>query len=423
VAHAENVGQLAGHLFRHEAGKMAAVLTRLLGSDRLEVAEDIVQDTLIKAMETWGFHGIPDNPSAWLYTVAKNKALDFIRSRQRHEKIHSEIAKAVHSEWALPASVNQLFLEHEIEDSQLRMMFVTCHPAIPEESQIALTLRTLGGLSVREIANAFLSNEETIQKRIARAKEKLRDEKIGLEVPPPHLLADRIDAVLKVLYLLFNEGYHPSQSAEEVREDLCEEAMRLTFMLVQNSITCKPKVLALMALMSFQVSRFDARNGLDGLITLEQQDRSRWNQKLINQGSSFLEKASEGNEVSEYHLEAAIASVHTKAEAFANTNWNQLVVLYDFLYQMKPSPIVELNGAIAIGYAQSDQVGLEALQKISGLESNHFYHAAIGNFYWRLNEHERAMEFYRNALRIANTPTDKDFLEKRINEISLEKLT
>ena len=253
MARSENVKQLAGHLFRHEAGKMAAVLTRILGSDRLEVAEDIVQDTLMKAMETWRFKGVPENPSAWLYAVAKNKALDFIRSRQRHEQIHSEIAKAFHSEWSLPSSVNQLFLESEIEDSQLRMMFAACHPSIQEESQIALILKILGGLSVREIANAFLTNEETIQKRIVRAKEKLRDEKISLEIPLPQSLSSRIDAVLKVLYLLFNEGYHPSQSDQLLREDLCEEAMRLTYLLIQNSVTRQPKVLALMSLMCLQV--------------------------------------------------------------------------------------------------------------------------------------------------------------------------
>src|SRR5579872_3549125 len=179
---------------------MAAVLTRLLGSDQLQVAEDIVQDTLMKAMDTWGYHGVPDNPSAWLYTVAKNKALDFIRQKRLHEQIHSEIAKTIHSEWALSASVNQLFLQHEIEDSQLRMMFVACHPVVPVESQIALTLKILGGLSVREIANSFLTNEETIQKRIARAKEKLREESITIEVPSPQVLSERIDAVLKVLY-------------------------------------------------------------------------------------------------------------------------------------------------------------------------------------------------------------------------------
>jgi len=419
VARSENVQQLAGHLFRHEAGKMAAVLTRILGSDRLEVAEDIVQDTLMKAVETWRFKGVPENPSAWLYAVAKNKALDFIRSRQRHEQIHSEIAKAIHSEWSLPSSVNSLFLESEIEDSQLRMMFAACHPSIQEESQIALTLKILGGLSVREIASAFLTNEETIQKRIARAKEKLRDEKISLEIPSPQSLSSRIDAVLKVLYLLFNEGYHPSQSNQLLREDLCEEAMRLTYLMIQNHMTSKPKVLALMALMCLQVSRFNARTNNEKFISLEQQDRSLWNKQLMDKGFAFLEQASEGNDLSEYHLEAAIAAVHMKADSFADTDWNRLLTLYDILAQLKPGPIIELNRAITIGYAKSYREGLDELRKINGLESNHFYHAALGNFLTHLKENDNALRAYSNALNIATTLADKDFLQKKIDEIKL----
>jgi len=421
VARSENVQQLTGHLFRHEAGKMAAVLTRILGSDRLEVAEDIVQDTLMKAMETWSFKGVPEKPSAWLYAVAKNKALDFIRSRQRHEQIHSEIAKAIHSEWSLPSSVNSLFLESEIEDSQLRMMFAACHPSIQEESQIALTLKILGGLSVREIANAFLTNEETIQKRIARAKEKLRDEKISLEIPLPQSLSSRIDAVLKVLYLLFNEGYHPSQSDQLLREDLCEEAMRLTYLLIQNSVTRQPKVLALMALMCLQVSRFEARKNSEGFISLEQQNRSLWNKELMNKGFELLEQAAEGNDLSEYHLEAAIAAVHMKADSFADTDWNRLLTLYDILGQLKPGPIIEMNRAIAIGYAKSYREGLNALQKINELNSNHFYHAALGNFFLQLKERDRGLKSYSNALNLAVVQADKDFLQKKIDEIQLSK--
>ena len=415
----QNINQLAGHLFRHEAGRMAAVLARLLGSDRLQVAEDIVQDTLVKAMETWRFNGVPENPSAWLYAVAKNKALDFIRSRQRHEKINSEIAKAVHSDWALPASVNQLFLQHEIEDSLLRMIFATCHPSIPEESQIALTLKILCGLSVKEIASAFLTNEEAIQKRITRAKEKLREEKINLEVPAPRHLPDRLDAVLKVIYLLFNEGYHPSQSAEEIHEDLCEEAMRLANLLTQNPVTSQPRVLALLALMCLQASRFDSRRSAEGLITLEQQDRSRWNRKLMEQGFTFLELASVGNDLSEYHVEAAIASVHMKAPSFEQTNWKQLVSLYDLLQRLKPGPVVELNRAIALGYGQSYQEGIDALESINGLDSNHFYYAAIGNFYLQMGKPRQAADAYQKALATAQSKVDRDFLEKKIQSTSV----
>lgn len=415
----QNINQLAGHLFRREAGKMAAVLTRILGSDRLQAAEDIVQDTLIKAMETWRFNGVPENPSAWLHAVAKNKALDYIRSRTRHEQIHSEIAKTIHSEWTLPSSVSRLFSEHEIEDSQLRMMFAACHPSIPEESQIALVLKVLCGLNAREIASAFLTNEETIQKRIFRAKEKLREEKINLDMPVQGFLSDRMDALLKVLYLLFNEGYHPSESHAQTREDLCEEAMRLAYLLTQNPLTRQPKVLALMALMCFQASRFNARASSNGFVSLEQQDRSLWNMMLMSQGFSLLEQSSEGNELSEYHVEAAIAAVHMKASSFQETNWRQLLSLYEVLENLKPGPIVALNRAIAIGYARSYQEGLDALMKIPGLTNNHYYYAALGNFFLLLKQPDKALEAYTQAVQTATASMDKDFLQKKINSISL----
>lgn len=414
----QSINQLAGHLFRHEAGKMAAVLTRILGSDRLEVAEDIVQDTLIKAMEIWRFNGVPENPSAWLHTVAKNKALDYIRSRARHEQIHSEIARTIHSEWTLPSSVSLLFSEHEMEDSQLRMMFAACHPSIPEESQVALVLKVLCGLSAREIAVAFLTNEETIQKRIFRAKEKLREERINLEMPVQTFLSDRIEAVLKVLYLLFNEGYHPAESNAQTREDLCEESMRLVYLLIQNPVTRQPKVFALMALMCFQASRFDARSDSDGFVSLEQQDRSLWNKALMDQGFSWLEQSSEGDELSEYHVEAAIAAVHMKASSFQETNWRQLLSLYDVLGTLKSGPIVALNRAIAIGYARSYSEGLEALKNITELSNNHYYHSATGNFFFLLKQHDKALEAYTKAMQLATAIVDKDFLQKKINSIS-----
>lgn len=418
MAPTENVQQLIGHLFRSEAGKMAAVLSRMLGSNYITVAEDIVQDTLMKAMDTWPFHGVPENPQAWLYTVAKNKVLDFLRSEKRHHQIESEISSALHSEWAIGASVNQLFLEHEIQDSQLRMMFACCHPAIPAESQIALMLKVLCGLSVYEIASAFLTNHETIQKRIARAKEKLREEKIRIDLPSSADMAERLDTVLKTLYLLFNEGYYSTSHADNIREDLCLEAMRLTYLLEQNSSTSLPKVRALLALMCLHVSRFDARMNEDGaIILLEEQDRTKWNKNLIDKGIAFLEKASEGNELSDYHLEAAIASVHAQSPDFQHTNWQKILMMYDLLTELKPGPMVGLNRAIAVGYALGPQEGLSELKKMSDMESSHLFHAAIGNFENILGNKGKACSHYEKAMMLTHSEREKKFLQRKLRSI------
>src|SRR6187549_186574 len=243
------VSKLVDHLFRHESGKMISVLSKLLGLQNLETAQDIVQDSLLQAMNTWSFKGIPDNPSAWLYRVAKNKAIDFLRKEKRFRDISPQYSYLLGSEYTLASTVNNLFLENEIQDSQLRMMFACCHPAIAEESQVALTLKTLCGLSVNEISKAFLTTEETIAKRFYRAKEKIKTEKIELEVPQNDELSIRIDTVLKSLYLLFNEGYKSSNPDKLIREDLCEEAMRLCFILTQNSLSALPRAKALLALM------------------------------------------------------------------------------------------------------------------------------------------------------------------------------
>lgn len=413
------VKHTVGHLFRHEAGRMAAVLYRMLGTANLEVAEDIVQDTLLKAMETWRYHGLPQNPQAWLYTVAKNKALDFVRSKKRHELIHSQLADVVHSGWALSASVNNLFLENEIQDSQLRMIFACCHPSLSEESQIALTLKILCGLSTLEIASAFLTSDETIQKRIFRAKEKLREQQVKLEVPHAEALPLRLDAVLRVIYLLFNEGYYSTNNENQVRLDLCEEAVRLNYLLLKSPSLQLPKLQALMALMCLQSSRFPSRQDKDGAtVLLEDQDRSLWNQQLMNRGFLYLEEASRGEELSDYHIEASIAAVHTGAKTFQETNWNQLVKLYEVLYSMKPSPIIAMNKAIAKGYAQSPEKAIQELVEINGLKENQFYHSALGNFYHLNNDNLGALKSYKTALSLALSLNDSKILKKKISNLN-----
>lgn len=405
--HTEDVHLLIGHLFRHEAGKMAAVLTRFLGVDNLDAAEDLVQDTLLKAMETWRFRGMPDNPTAWLYKVARNKAIDWLREQQRKTKQTIEVESTTTAE--------ELFHEGEIQDSVLRMMFTCCHPSIQPESQIALTLKTLGGLSVAEIANAFLTTDDTIAKRIYRAKEKIKGDKIKLDPPGIFEMPSRLDSVLYVLYLLFNEGYHSSHGDTVIREDVCAEAMRLTYLLIQHKSTNLPKVNALMALMCLQSSRFASRIGeLGEIILLEDQDRSKWNQGLITKGLNFLEQSSSGDMVSEYHVEASIASVHALAKRFEDTRWNALVGLYEILKELKPGPMTSLNRAIAIGYAESPEQGVIELEKIESLKDHYLYLCALGNFYFLSGNNIQAKSFFEKALQQTISLRETELLKRNI---------
>ncbi|MBX2897174.1 MAG: sigma-70 family RNA polymerase sigma factor [Cyclobacteriaceae bacterium] len=411
----QHINQLVSHLFRHEAGKMAAVLARMTGLQHLEVAEDIVQDTLLQAMQVWKLKGIPDNPPAWLYTVAKRKAIDFIRQRATHTHIEKELAQAFKSEWTLAPAIKHLFFEHEIEDSQLRMMFACCHPAIPYESQIALILKTLCGLSISEIAHSFITTEETISKRLYRAREKIREEGIELETLSPKTIADRKDTVMHTLYLLFSEGYNSTHPDKLIRHDLCEEAMRLCLLLTKNKLTDSPAVNALLALMCLQASRADARLDEHGnIVLLQDQNRERWNKALIEKANEFLDKSGEGDEFSEYHLEAAIAATHAHAKTFEQTNWARIVELYQILLTLKPDPVVELNLAIALSKAQSTEVGLQRLQNIKGLEQNSIYHAALGDFHAQLQQPEKAMLCYQKALSLSQLKAEQILLQTKM---------
>jgi RNA polymerase sigma factor (sigma-70 family) len=407
------VSQLVDHLFRHESGKMVSVLTKMLGLQNLDAAHDIVQDTLLKAMTLWRFGNIPDNPPAWLYTVAKNKAIDFIRSEKSARKLFSSPG----DDQAVSDGTTNIFLESEIQDSQLRMIFACCHPAIPEESQIALSLKTLCGLSVQEIASAFLTNEETISKRIYRAKEKIVSEKIELEVPSAHSISPRLEIVLHVLYLLFNEGYNSSHAEELIRKDLCTEAMRLCHLLTQQPITNQPASNALLSLMCFQSSRFLSRIDEKGnIITLKYQDRTTWNRALIKKGTDYLDRAAEGNTFSVYHLEAAIASLHASSPSFEETDWKSVYHLYDVLYAMNPSPVVALNKAIASSYAISNQSALDLLNEIKGLEKHYLYHAALGEVCLALEKKTQAKNHFERAIGLTTSRTEQHLLLNKLAE-------
>ncbi|HEX7847821.1 MAG TPA: sigma-70 family RNA polymerase sigma factor [Chitinophagaceae bacterium] len=411
----QHITQLVDHLFRHESGKMIAALSRLLGLQNMEVAQDIVQDSLLQAMNTWSYGSIPDNPSGWLHRVAKNKAIDYLRREKRFKELSPQYAYLLQSEYSLAPTVNNFFLENEIQDSQLRMMFACCHPSIPPESQVALTLKTLCGLSVSEIAKAFLTNEETISKRIYRAKEKIKTEKIELDVPDSNDLAERLDNVLKCLYLLFNEGYNSSHPEQLIREDLCEEAMRLCYLLIQHPLTEFPRCKALLSLMCFQSSRLSARLDDKGnIILLKYQDRSKWSLPLIQKGFDLLDAAAEPFEVSTYHLEAAIASIHAAVSAFERTDWKTIYQLYEMLYQLQPNPFVALNKAIASGYLNNKKAALEELQQIKGLEHHYLYYASIGEMYLELEEKETARSHFKKALGLTDSETEQQLLLEKI---------
>ena len=409
-----SIQQTVDHFFRHESGRMIAVLCRLLGLQHLQAAQDIAQDTLLQALQTWRINGLPDQPKAWLYRVAKNKAIDFLRREKTYRRVESAQAHLLQSEFALYTTITHIFEEEAITDSQLRMIFACCHASIPVESQIALALKTLCGLSTGEIAKAFLKDEETIAKRIYRAKEKIRTENIALDLPSPGELPKRLDAVLHCLYLLFNEGYNSSHPEQLIREDLCEEAIRLAYLLTQNSLTNQPRTNALLALFCFQASRLKARLDEGGnIILLKYQDRSKWYRPLIQKGFSFLEIATQ-KETSVYHLEAAIAYLHAVAPSFEKTDWKAIYYLYQVLAEHHPTAFVFLNKAIAASYAISKEEGLNQLEAIRGMDSYYLYHTAVGEVYFELQQKSLAKQHYQKALSLTRSLAEQQLLQEKI---------
>ncbi len=413
-----SIEQVIDHLFRHESGKMVAVLSRMFGIQDLEFAEDVVQETMIKALSQWKFHGIPENAQAWLYTVAKRKVIDELRRRRLNDRLPNEHTALLSSEWTLSSTVDQFFLESEIEDSQLRMFFACCHPSIPQESQIALVLKTLCGFGVDEIARAFLSNEETIAKRLYRAKEKLRSETITLEVPVGSELEPRLDSVLQCIYLMFNEGYSSSHPDTIIRRDLSLEAMRLCKLLTEHPLTNKPYVNALMALLCYGASRFDARLDEHGnIMRLTEQDRNKWDRQLIKIGNYYLGRSAIEENISKYHLEAAIMSVHAEAEQYEETNWSLIVELYDQLLSSHPSSVIRLNRAIALGYARSPEEAISELLSIKGLDSYYLYHAALGDLYFRIKDFSKARQSFEEAISKTASRSEQELLLRKIKSV------
>ena len=404
--------ELIPHLFRTEFSKITAVLCKHFGIAHIETAEDIAGDTFLQAVETWTYKGLPANPTAWLYTVAKNKAKNYFhRSNIFSEKIASDIKNSSPLTEELEINLS----DENITDSQLQMLFAICHPSIPTEAQIGLALRILCGFGVNEISNAFLTNNETINKRLFRAKEKLRTEKVMIEFPDKKEINDRLETVLTTLYLLFSEGYYSESDDTILREELCNEAMRLTFMLIENEQTNLPKVNALYSLMCFHSSRFAARKNEKGEIILyNEQDESLWNQELIIKGVYFLHEASKGNEISKYHIEASIAYWHT-IKTDTKEKWENILQLYNKLLQIEYSPIAALNRTFALSKANSKQEAIAEAEKLN-LSGNHFYFTLLGELYTNINN-RKAKENFQKALELAKTQTDKQTIQKRIEKL------
>ena len=400
-----NKNELIPNLFRTEYSKIVSVLCTRYGLANIELAEDFVSDSFLKAAETWKLKGIPDNPSAWLYAVSKNNAKDYFK---RNEIFKSKIASEL-----IPNIDFETFdidlSENNIQDSQLKMLFAVCNPINTNESQIALALRILCGFGIEEIANALLSNKQTINKRLYRAKEKLRTNQIDLSFPTAKELESRLDNVLHILYLLFNEGYYSSTASITISKDLCFEAMRMLYLLTENNKTNLPKTNALMALFCFHASRFDARTDQFGQqILYDNQDKTKWNFELIAKGESYLKKSAIGNQITKYHLETLIAFWHTRTEFNPTEKWENILQLYNRLLQIEYSPITALNRTYALSMAKGKEIALKEALKID-LQKNHLYHSLLAELYVGIDK-KKQIKHLKLALTLTDNEKDQSIL-------------
>ena len=403
--------ELIPHLFRTEYRKITAVLCKLFGLEHIEIAEDIASDTFLSAVETWSYKGLPANPTAWLYSVAKNKAKNYFH---RNSVFTEKVARQL-KESPATQEIEIDLSEKNITDSQLQMLFALCHPAISTEAQIGLSLRILCGFGIDEIADAFLTNKETINKRLFRAKAKLRLEKVQIEFPGETEIDNRLETVVTTLYLLFSEGYYSENKDAVLRNELCLEAMRLTYLLIENESTNQPAVNALYALMCFHTSRFEARKNANGDIVLyDDQDEKLWNQELISEGGYFLHQASKGNTISKYHLEAGIAYWHTIKEDRGD-KWEKILQLFNQLLQLEYSPVAVLNRTYALSKVNGKTAAIKEAEKLN-LSGSHFYFVLLGELYTGI-DNDKAKSNFEKALTIAKTQTDRQTIEKKIKHL------
>ena len=404
--------ELIPHLFRTEYRKIVSVLYRRFGFDQMETAEDIAADTFVTATQTWPMRGVPPNPVAWLYNVAKNKAKNHLqRDTVFNEKVSPELIHTTSELYEYDIDLSP----QNINDSQLQMMFAICHPSIPAEAQIGLSLRILCGFGIDEIAAAFLSNKETINKRLFRAKEKLREGKVQIELPTDTELDERLEPVLRTIYLLFNEGYYSISQNQTLRKELCFEAVRLCYMLVDNQETNKPRVNALLALMLFHASRFEARTGENGeLILYDDQDTSLWDTDLISRGSYFFHRAASGDTLSKYHLEAGIAWWNTQ-KTDSVEKWESVLQLYNQLLTIEYSPVAALNRTYALSKTRGKEQAIKEAEELK-LENYPFYFSLLGDLYTGIDT-ETARKHLQKALSLTKNDSDKQAIQKKIDRL------
>lgn len=412
------------HFFRHESGRLHGTLTRMLGPRNLSLVEDVTQEALLRALRVWSIGGYPANPSAWITSVAKNLARDALRHRrmasEKQPAVITHLEQTASTGGAPPGSDGEM----EIRDDSLRLMFVCCHPVVSADAQVVLALKVLCGFSPAEIARAFFSSEAAIAKQLTRTKQRIRQANVGFEFPQGNDLAERLDRVLATLYLLFNEGYKASTGEQLLREELCQEAIRLTALLVEHPVGRTPRSHALLALMLLSSARFPSRLDRHGdILRLHDQDRRQWNPILIEQGLMHLAQSAHGDEISEYHLEAGIAACHCSAPDYASTDWPRIVRLYDELQALNPSPIVALNRAVAVAHVSGGQAALDAIAAIphrERLESHYLLHAVVGEMHHQLGNHREAAENFRRALHLSEVGPEQSHLSRMLERSSAQ---
>lgn len=392
-----------------------------MGMHNLTLAEDVAQEALLRALRTWSMGGIPANPSAWITRVAMNLAKDALRHGRMSAS--KEPAIITYIEQTLPSPAVAVETAHGIRDDALRLMFVCCHPSVAADAQIVLALKVLGGFGTGEIARAFLTSDAAIEKQLTRTKQRIQESGIAFELPEGADLVPRLNGVLATLYLLFNEGYKASSGDRLLREELCQEAIRLASLLVTHPAGRTPRSHALLALMLLTSARFPSRVDDQGdLLRLDAQNRAKWDQSLIERGLHCLVEAAQGDELSEYHLQAGIAAIHCTAPDAASTDWSRILAHYDALLRIKPSPIVELNRAVAVAHVHGAQAGLNVIAAIprrDRLESHYLLHAVVGELHWRLHDHRAAAEHFRRALTLAQVGPEQAHLTRLLERVNI----
>ncbi|WP_103070341.1 RNA polymerase sigma factor [Aquimarina sediminis] len=419
----ERIDHTLNHLFRQESGKMVSVLIKIFGTENIELAEDVVQDALIKALETWKYRGIPDNPRAWLYRTAKNRAIDVIRRNKYSQVIDfSDPEKQLlTSGYTLASTMDNYWQEQHIKDDFLGMMYACCHPDISQENQITFILKSLCGFSTKEVARSFLCSEDTISKRLYRTKEYFRKHKIRPEIPALGKISSRTLTVLSAIYLMFNEGYNSTHADQLIRKDLITQAMLLCRSLLSVERTQLPEVYALMALMCFHTARIESRLTEEGeLILLAKQDRARWNKELIQSGEHYLNQAAFGNVLTTYHLEAAIAYQHCSAKKYEDTNWEEILECYELLLKIANDPVVFLNRCLVILELKGPEEASKALEKVKDnklMDKYYIYHATLGEIQQRLGKTDKAIACYKKAIQLTQSKQEKRLLNDKIDTI------